>query len=432
MYHPSASTSTASPPSVSASTSTSTLSPSRRRRLPASDRTSEFHALLSHNRSSYPPSSSSSSSSSPLTPARAGLPPSVVRAQRQWLSQAYTIRRHIVSLLAFLYSIRRQYLALSNSHRFTSASQPHANHPHDDPDSAGSGPFAQWQQFRGPLTERQRDEIDFQVKVVVKRCLDSIKELEMAEQARKKTAPTSPTAFSPLHTLLSLSTPRDSASSILASSMVSSHRASVVHYLSTLLSKASSLQSDMQELRLRAQREKSRSLANSRSHLDGVDPLLGATASSSLSSHTASSAVGKGPAVVLGSVGGSYNPALEAEADLVGRDITTQLSAAQIQALEFESSHLVKALESDLAAIQKAESRLYEISDLQTQVAQQLEQQKDITDTLLDDAIGVATEVGRGNEELKKARERSREADKMLSAFLVGSGLTLLFLHWMD
>lgn len=99
---------------------------------------------------------------------------------------------------------------------------------------------------------------------------------------------------------------------------------------------------------------------------------------------------------------------------------------------ENESSELIKSLESDLAAIKKAESRLYEISELQTQVVQQLEQQGEITDQLLDEAIGVGTEVGRGNEELRKARQRSREADKFLSIFLVGSGLALLFLHWMD
>ena len=170
----------------------------------------------------------------------------------------------------------------------------------------------------------------------------------------------------------------------------------------------------MQEKRLKAQREKSRSLANSRAQLQAERD----------------SQAPSGPvAPIKGSLGGSYNPAIESEAHLVGKDITSQLTPQQIQMFESESSDLIKSLESELAAIRKAESRLYEISDLQTQVAQQLEQQGEVTDRLLDEAIGVGTEVGKGNEELRKARERSREADKMLAAFLVGSGLTLLFLH---
>jgi syntaxin 18 len=272
------------------------------------------------------------------------------------------------------------------------------------------------------LNDTQRDEIDFQVKVVVKRCLESIKELERAEEARKKNAPTTPTALSPLNSLLALSTARDSSTSILASSLISAHRASITQYLSALLSKASSLQGDMQEARLRVQREKTRSLANSRLELQ---ERAGADASQATAASTA-------PTVIRGSVGGSFDPQLDSETDLVGKDISAQLSASQIEMFENESSELIKSLESDLASIKKAESRLYEISELQTQVVQQLEQQGEVTDQLLDEAIGVGTEVGRGNEELRKARQRSREADKFLSIFLVGSGLALLFLHWMD
>ena len=351
----------------------------------------------------------------------------MVRAHKQWLKQAYIIRKHIISLLGFLYSIRRRYLALGNKTRTHQLRQSldGTETPEDHEDAAGDA-FAKWKAFTGPLTDTQRDEIDFQVKVVIKRCLESIKELERAEEARKKNAPTTPTALSPLNSLLALSTARDSSTSILASSLISAHRASITQYLSTLLSKASSLQSDMQEARLRVQREKTKSLANSRLELQRQANGSPATAGSSATGSSAPAAV------IRGSVGGSFNPELDSESGLVGKDISGQLSASQIEMFENESSELIKSLESDLAAIKKAESRLYEISELQTQVVQQLEQQGEITDQLLDEAIGVGTEVGRGNEELRKARERSRQADKFLSIFLVASGLTLLFLHWMD
>ncbi|SNX81654.1 related to syntaxin 18 [Melanopsichium pennsylvanicum] len=389
---------------------------------PATNLTSAFHSLLAQRSEQYPPSSSVASSSKLLK--RKDPPENVVRAHKQWLAQAYIIRKHIISLLGFLYSIRRKYLALGNKSRAQHLREDAENvteSPEDQEDGIGSA-FAKWKVLTGLLTDTQRDEIDFQVKVVVKRCLESIKELERAEEARKKNAPTTPSALSPFNSLLALSTARDSSTSILASSLISAHRASITQYLSMLLSKASSLQSDMQEARLRVQREKTRSLANSRLELQQQ---VGASSSSA-------GATSSAPAVIRGTVGGSYNPELDSESSLVGKDISGQLSADQIEMFENESSELIKSLESDLAAIKKAESRLYEISELQTQVVQQLEQQGEMTDQLLDEAIGVGTEVGRGNEELRKSRQRSREADKFLSIFLVGSGLALLFLHWMD
>lgn len=400
------------------------MSTSRKARVPPStDLSTEFQDLIAKRRQEYPPSSSAASSSKPLK--RKDPPENVVRAHKQWLTQAYIIRKHIISLLGFLYSIRRKYLALGNKSRVhhLREGQEGIETPEDQDDAAGSA-FAKWKAFTGPLSDQQRDEIDFQVRVVIKRCLESIKELERAEEARKKNAPTTPTALSPLNSLLALSTARDSSTSILASSLISAHRASITQYLSTLLSKASSLQSDMQEARLRVQREKTKSLANARHQLQER-----AGVSSSSAPGVASTTA---PAVIRGSVGGSFNPELETESGLVGKDISAQLSASQIEMFENESSEMIKSLESDLAAIKKAESRLYEISELQTQVVQQLEQQGEMTDLLLDEAIGVGTDVGRGNEELRKARQRSREADKFMAIFLVGSGLALLFLHWMD
>ncbi|SPC65393.1 related to syntaxin 18 [Ustilago sp. UG-2017b] len=400
------------------------MSTSRKTRVPpATDLTVDFQSLLAKRGQDYPSSSTSASGLKPLK--RKDPPENVVRAHKQWLTQAYIIRKHIISLLGFLYSIRRKYLALGNKSRVhhLREGQDGADTPEDNEEGGAGSAFTKWKAFTGPLSDTQRDEIDFQIKVVIKRCLESIKELERAEEARKKNAPTTPTALSPLHSLLALSTARDSSTSILASSLISAHRASITQYLSTLLSKASSLQSDMQEARLRVQREKTKSLANSRLQLQDQ---------AGLPRSTGSSGPAAGPAVIRGSVGGSFNPELESESNLVGKDISAQLSASQIEMFENESSELIKSLESNLAAIKKAESRLYEISELQTQVVQQLEQQGEITDQLLDEAIGVGTEVGRGNEELRKARQRSREADKFLSIFLVGSGLALLFLHWMD
>ena len=154
---------------------------SSRRTPPRTDHTADFRQLVSQQAEQYPPPKGKLS--------RSDLPPNVIKAQRQWLQQAYTIRRHIISLLAFLSSIRRPYLSLSSSkaHRPVSAGQPSLDDsgtPQGSDELGSSSVFAKWSSYQGPLTDSQRDEIDFQVKVVVKRCLESIKELELAEQGK--------------------------------------------------------------------------------------------------------------------------------------------------------------------------------------------------------------------------------------------------------
>ncbi len=263
----------------------------RARAPPSTDLTGDFRQLISERAGQYPPSSSGASGSKALR--RKDPPENVVRAHKQWLQQAYVIRKHIISLLAFLFSIRRRYLALGNKARHHQLRDAHEGMETQMTRTRRQIRVCQWKAFTGPLNDTQRDEIDFQVKVVVKRCLESIKELERAEEARKKNAPTTPTALSPLNSLLALSTARDSSTSILASSLISAHRASITQYLSALLSKASSLQGDMQEARLRVQREKTRSLANSRLELQ---ERAGAAASQATAASTA-------PTVIRGSVG---------------------------------------------------------------------------------------------------------------------------------
>ncbi len=91
------------------------MTTSRKARVPPTiDLTADFQQLLSQRRQEYPPSSSSASGSRQPTQRSTE---NVVRAHKQWLNQAYIIRKHIVSLLGFLYSIRRKYLALGNKSR---------------------------------------------------------------------------------------------------------------------------------------------------------------------------------------------------------------------------------------------------------------------------------------------------------------------------
>lgn len=48
-------------------------------------------------------------------------------------------------------------------------------------DDESSGTFARWNRITS-LTEAERDEVDFQVKLVIKQCLSRVNELERGEK----------------------------------------------------------------------------------------------------------------------------------------------------------------------------------------------------------------------------------------------------------
>lgn len=196
-----------------------------------------------------------------------------------------------------------------------------------------------------------------------------------------------------------------------------------------MLAEASTKQRDLQEKRLKAKKEKSRSLANERNEL---------------STKINNSGIKSNLQIYKGSINGlssssststnkNFNPDEDPTSTSTSLGLpTTELTSLQIQQFESESSALLKSLEQDLDQVKKAESKLMEISQMQTQLIQHLNEQTELTSRLHDEAIENTSEVLQGNEQLKEAKRRNREANKMLSVFLVGSGLGLLFLHWMD
>lgn len=206
----------------------------------------------------------------------------------------------------------------------------------------------------------------------------------------------------------------------LYAEQLTQHRAAITAFLSTELTKASARLRDMQEARLRARQARSINLAGSAGAKGG--------AASASSGSTAANTV------VAGSKGAMSRAAYDGlSADEInGRsnsDIMTKLTAEQVQQFDSESSALVKSLSEDLAAVEAAERKLNDISELQTQLIQHLGSQAEMADHLHQEAVGHALEVGRGNEQLQRAKENNRQASRFLCMFLVGSGLGLLFLH---
>ncbi len=267
---------------------------------------------------------------------------------------------------------------------------------------------------------------------------------------RKRTSPTSHTSANPLSFLRALSSVPGSVYSAAYSEQLALHRSSIAHHLSSLLAAAGARQRELQERRMRARR-------NKELHEAGISGLaLGAAGGGEGAASRGAAKAGQGEGgnqermkALQGATRGirldpSFAPVLLSEEEEAGRanglsgshnggdggaDVLSTLSAEQIQRFESENSALLRSLEEDLASVQQAEQKLYAISELQTQLLQHLGQQAELTDRLLEESVHHTTEVGQGNAQLRKAKERSRDANNFLAIFLVGSGLGLLFLH---
>lgn len=74
-------------------------------------------------------------------------------------------------MVEFLQSIRRPYLSTESG----------SGRRKRDGEMEGKDALESWKGVTG-LTDKERDEIEFQVKVMIKRCLARIKELEKGEE----------------------------------------------------------------------------------------------------------------------------------------------------------------------------------------------------------------------------------------------------------
>ncbi|KAK8080885.1 hypothetical protein PG997_008703, partial [Apiospora hydei] len=87
-------------------------------------------------------------------------------------------------------------------------------------------------------------------------------------------------------------------------------------------------------------------------------------------------------------------------------DAAQDLSPEQIQMFEKENHDMLKHYESTLDQVRTAEKSLIEISELQTQLVNNLATQSAHIDQLVTDSFNTAENVGRGNTQLKKATQR--------------------------
>ncbi|CAL1701379.1 unnamed protein product [Somion occarium] len=397
--------------------------------MPATDRTSQFREILKE-----------VSNSLPEVKRRKVSKPSHIQRDvlgKQYLAEAYIILHHINTLARMLTLIRKPYLNLDSRSPPLTRQQTRTINLSDVEQS--------WANIRH-LTDKERDQIDLQARVILSRCSDRIKEMEALEKRRQEIAASK---TNPLTRFLPARLRQDEATA--ASDFIAAHHASITWYLSRRLTETSQTLKEMQEERMKRQLERTRTLGSGAareamfmteslpSSSSSDDNGGGASGSGWLggASHLASSLAASIGTPSLGDASSSRSTprtmsslAPDDLLDDTEDEDDLELTASQIMQFETENANILQNVQDTLASVQQAESRLMEISALQMELVAHLTTQTEQTERLYSDAIATAASVEKGNVQLKEAKRRARDSRKWILLFLIGASLSLLFLHY--
>ncbi|PSN69250.1 snare protein syntaxin-like protein 18/UFE1 [Corynespora cassiicola Philippines] len=308
----------------------------------------------------------------------------------EFLKEAYRIRAHIAELHTYLRSIRQSYLSTANPPRRKHTARP------NNGSTAGSLPKDS--QY---LTDAQRSEIDASAKQLLRELNQAITGLQDAEQVRqaaesavamKKRAKAGLGALGRWAAggAITAKSPEEELAEAKANAL-NAHHESIIWYLQRALEECGRFQSSMMEIRITREVEKSKSVLYK----------------------------ARGTMPTTNNDYGSLNGAAGAEfrgKDAVGLDensnatVEQQLDPEQLQLFAQENQDLLKHYEDHLDAVRTAEKSLLEISELQTQLANNLSMQSAHIDQLVEDSFNTTENVGHGNKELKRATERRSTA----------------------
>ncbi|KAI1314331.1 hypothetical protein EDD11_002272 [Mortierella claussenii] len=345
------------------------------------------------------------------------------------------------------------------------------------------------------LSDKDRDSIDTQAKVMMRQIKGAIEELESLEQDRRKKQQramiaqhSSNAAVAGLNHLLSMA-PGAFASSGAVDNMAQ-HRQGITLYLNERLASLATLHKDQYETRIAREMEKRESslfkalpkpsgtngyglkrqdsnlsttgsltggslsragtgagaagLSQRRSNLrHGIlgDDLSGPSSRSStppLSTRADASSTGVSSSSQYYQQ--QHQPLAAAAAAAAGgggfvdpeQDFESTLTAQEQQMLQLENDHIVQKLETELNQVRQLESSMMELSSLHSTIQQHLEVQTLQTNRLHEDALTAIGHIDAGNEQLIKAGKRNSSTRKWILFFLILASFVLLFLDWYD
>ena len=306
-----------------------------------------------------------------------------------FLQEAYSINARIADLTRELRSIRPAYLSTAPPPR---RQQLAANSGHDR---------------NRPLTSGEREAVDAQSKQLLRELNGALTNLQQAEDVRKQTADSvalSKRAKGGLGALgrwaaggaVTAKSPAEEQEEAKRNTIAGA-RAAVVFYLSRKLDEASTVQTEMMNVRLGREVEKSKSILY-KSRISGgipyaqdedMDGVPGASSASPKNRKRRSANVSDGTS--------SDNQ-------------PEQLSAEQLQLFAEENADLLKHYEDQLDQVRTAEKSILEISELHSTLHANLQQQSEHIDRMVQDSYLTTENLGKGNKELKRASERRSTA----------------------
>lgn len=265
-----------------------------------------------------------------------------------------------------------------------------------------------------PLTNSERDEFDAQSKLLLRQLNGAIMGLKQAEDVRKQTAESvalSKRSRGGLGGLgrwaaggaVTAKSPEEEEEDA-ARKTIAEVRENILLFLGRNLERASRVQTQMMDVRLNREVEKSKSIL-AKSALGGgggaayvrdEDPRAAQSIIDSANYKRVAGDYAAGEAGASGDAG--EEPGLTQE---------------QQQLFAEENHALLKHYEDQLDQVRTAERSILEISELHSTLHANLQQQSEHIDQLVEDSFKTSENVGRGNKELKKASERRSTAQAL-------------------
>ncbi|KAK6531648.1 hypothetical protein TWF694_002826 [Orbilia ellipsospora] len=311
--------------------------------------------------------------------------------QDGFIKEAYTINSSIMKLAQFLLSIRQAYLSTARAPRHISS-------------------LSSRQPDRRYFTDKERDEIDFEAKTMIRQYMQVISNLEDAEKTRvmieKKTRDKRNLSLGKWIRELRRGDEIDEEEE--KSKWMALHREGVLWLLKNRLEKLSEIQREQQETRLMREVEKNKSILENVAFDKSQGLAIGNAA---VQASKAAQVEAQAKAYKRSQAAASA--ALE---DDEGRDIEQTLSADQLQIFAKENQDMVKFYEDTLDQIRSAERSLIEISEMQNRIVMDIAAQTDHIDQLMADSVQTAQNMEAGNKQLKQAAQRSSPARYVFQA----------------
>jgi syntaxin 18 len=324
-----------------------------------------------------------------------------------FLQEAYSINARIADLTRELRSIRPSYLSTAPPARRRTQN--------------ASGQDAH-EQSKRPLTDNEREAIDAQSKQLLRQLNGAINSLKQAEEVRNQTAESvalSKRTRGGLGALgrwaaggaVTAKSPEEEREEAERNT-IAAVRESIIMYLQRKLEEAGRVQSEMMEVRLTREVEKSKSILY-KSRVAGGIPYV-------------QDEFTNGDAT-LSKKGVKQRQSWE----LSNGDPTSPnnggLSAEQLQIFETENADLLKHYEDQLDQVRTAERSILEISELHSTLHANLQQQSEHIDQLVQDSYLTTENLGKGNKELKRASERRSTAQAMFFGTVGFCGFLILW-----